>query len=59
MRHTVSDSQFVLLCDVFLMCTVAEADRIMRNEHYIVDMPWPLPTLEDLDKRRDMQWRGR
>jgi len=39
------------VCNVVL---AAEAGRILESEAHLVDLPQPLPTLEELDERRSV-----
>jgi hypothetical protein len=36
----------------------AEAERILLNESHLIDLPQPLPSLEDLDRRREAYRRS-
>lgn len=35
----------------------AEAGRILESEMQLLDLPRPLPTIEDLDRQRDELWK--
>ena len=40
-----------------VLCTVssvAEATHILESETHLLDMPQPLPTIEELDHRRNL-----
>lgn len=34
-----------------------EAENILLTESYLIDLPQSLPTVDDLDKRRDQYWK--
>lgn len=37
--------------------SIAEAGRILESEMQLLDLPRPLPTIEDLDRQRDELWK--
>ena len=41
----------MLMCDTF---RAAEASHILESEADLLDMPKPLPTIEELDHRRNL-----
>jgi len=48
---------FISLLVMLTVCNVllaAEAGRILESEAHLVDLPQPLPTLEELDERRSV-----